>query len=92
MDQFGLDLGVEVAGGGGAAAPSGCGRCGWCAGEVGVALATWGGWGPRVGAGKGGGDLGLACSRPEVVPRRGGSGGGHEWSAGARLGAMHGGQ
>jgi hypothetical protein len=51
---------------------------------------AWGGWRVRVGAGKGGGDPGLACSRPEVVARRGGSGGGHGWSAGARLGAMQG--
>jgi hypothetical protein len=49
-----------------AAAPSGCGRCNRCAGEE-VAPATWEVAGARVGAGKGGGDLGLVCSRPEVA-------------------------
>jgi hypothetical protein len=34
--------------------------------------------------------LGSVHIRPEVVARRDGSGGGHGWSAGARLGAMQG--
>jgi hypothetical protein len=67
------------------------GRRGRCTGGGARCRGAWGGWRVRVGAGKGGGDLGLACSRPEVVARCGGPGGGHGWSAGARLGAMQGG-
>jgi hypothetical protein len=48
----------------GAPAARNCGRRGPCAGEVGAAPTTWGRLGARVGAREGGGDLGLACSRP----------------------------
>jgi hypothetical protein len=48
------------------------------------------GWRALVDAREGGEGLGSVHIRPEVVARRGGSGGGHGWSAGARLGVMQG--
>jgi hypothetical protein len=47
------------------------GRRGLCAGEVGSMQRAWGGWQALVGAGKGGGKVDLARSRPEPGARRG---------------------
>jgi hypothetical protein len=60
-----------VAGGAGTPSARRGGRRGWNTGEVGSMQGSWGGWGVRVGAGKGGGEFDLACSQPEPGARRG---------------------